>query len=333
MYTKEWKEFTFKLITGKLKNNQIIDVTLKGNLYSIELPIKTDSLNDLDEYYFTLEKRGYEDLIYMNATVIDKIEEYMIFNLSFSFEEYKQMLSQNEILDLYINLKVDNEVKRRRIKSNQDNLRIFAIVLPKQEKMFYPYTTKNGNLSFRLNTYHLFADFEEVHIRQENIAFSGYFIYPPMFKEDGYKVINKKLIVTNNIDDNEIQIELEDVQRLDVYNEVNGNELLKEISFKGKFNIRDNTVMEQKVYYKFYFELTYERNNLVEIIRSTRMRVNQQKVDSQSKILGSQNGKIKIMAKPTKKSKFLSIQVSKYNFKDEIVQTIRSKWIKLRRSK
>lgn len=332
MYANEWKGSTFKMISNTLRNNQIIDISLRESTYTMELSIKTNNLVDVDECYFTLNQREDERTIYITSSIKNKIDEYTIFELSFSFEKYRHVFSKDEIFDLNMNLKVNDDIKIKRIKGNQENMRMLAIVLSEHKKMFYPYTTKGGNLSFRLNDYYLFADFEEVNIAQKNISFSGHFIYPPMFMNNNYKVVNKKIIMTNNIDDHEIELPLEDVTREDLYDKYHGNVLLKESGFRGDFNFENHGSPERKVYYKFYFELTYEKNNLIETIRSTRMRLNQEKGYSQTKITQSNDKKIRVVAIPTKKSKFLSVQISEYNFKNEVVQELNSKWIKLRRS-
>src|SRR5690625_4268907 len=320
----------------KIKNRKISNVTLQDNSYNIVLPIRKDYLNDYEEYYFTLEIRGKPNFIrqYLKSSIKTSTEEYLIFNLSFSLSN-DYFSSENEILDVYLNRKENGEVKKNRIKSEGESLRFLAIVFPEQKKMFYPFTTRHGNLSFYFNDYYLFANFDEAIISKDGINFSGYFIFAPMFYENGYKIINKKLILINNLDDTETIIPLDTVKRTDILDKHNGNYLLKQTGFKGNFDFDDIKITERKKYCKFYLELTYEKNGVVETIRSTRMRYEQkeQKMGLQSSLISYHGTKFRVEVKPTKKSKYLSLQMSQYNFKNELVTKLRSQWIKLRRSK
>src|SRR5699024_9352685 len=105
--------------------------------------------------------------------------------------------------------------------------------------------------------------------------------------------------------------------------------------FKGNFDFDDIKITERKKYCKFYLELTYEKNGVVETIRSTRMLYEQkeQKMGLQRSLISYHGTKFRVEVKHTKKSKYLSLQMTQYNIKNELVTKLRSQWIKLRRSK
>src|SRR5699024_11147999 len=136
------------------------------------------------------------------------------------------------------------------------NIRYLPIVLPERYKMFYPFTTKNGKLSFRMNDYFLYAQFENVAFSGEQIFFSGYFNFPPTYKTDDYEIIDLDLVVTTNRIEERIEVPLEQCERKDLYDRFNGNENLLYTGVKGTFNFREYISLEEQVNFKFYLNMT-----------------------------------------------------------------------------
>ncbi|WP_100009962.1 CDP-glycerol glycerophosphotransferase family protein [Lentibacillus sediminis] len=321
------------MTSNKIKNNKLIHITMKNNYYVMAVPLKESFLEGVDEYYFTLEERYTEEIIPIQSKIIKTIEDYTVFQLAIPFNEWKQTFLENDIWDLYINREKDEENKRRRVKSNYDNIRFLSIVLPEQEKMFYPFTTKKGKLSFRINEYFLYSKLENVSLSTDTLSFSGYFNFPPLYKTNDYQVKGMKLIVTANKDEDEMEMEvpIEQFKREDLNDRYEGNGQLTESGIKGNFTIPQGLDLEKKVFFKFYLEMTYLHNNESMTIRSTRIRLNHFGDFPMKNIITYQGDKIKVLVKPTRDSKYLSFQMSRYNLKNEVIQKARNKWVEIRR--
>ncbi|GGB32197.1 CDP-glycerol glycerophosphotransferase family protein [Virgibacillus dakarensis] len=321
------------MVEAEFKNIEITDIDLDAHIYNITVPVKQSYLDEFDEYYFMLKERDTESVIYVRSSIVKQVGEYIIFNLIISFNEHKQTFLRNNIWDLYINRIKDNELKMKRIKSNYDNIRLQSIVMLDHEKMFYPYTTKKGKISFRINDYFLFSKLETVNFLDEGISFSGYFNYPPLFQTNGYEVVNINLIVTNNINEDEIKLPVKQICKPDFAEKYPGNENLINSGIEGNFDIKNYIfTTEQNIYFKFNLEIILKKDNKIKTIRSTRMRCDHFKDYPIRKILSYDGEKVKVRVKPTKESKYLSIRVSKYNFKNEVIRNTRSKWLEIRRS-
>src|SRR5690606_13548530 len=93
---------------------------------------------------------------------------------------------------------------------------LLSIVYPESEKIFYPFTTAKGNLSFYYNNFYLFADIEEINFSNEHIKIRGFFNYPPLLKSDEYKIINTNLLITNNHNNDTIIIPLKRTDKSDL---------------------------------------------------------------------------------------------------------------------
>ncbi|RST74213.1 CDP-glycerol glycerophosphotransferase family protein [Siminovitchia acidinfaciens] len=322
------------MIKSKLRNNEMTNIYLNDKTYTVELSVKKSYIDGWDDYYFSMKQRDGVDEILLPFNVnTNEAEEFIIVKLSLSTNDYPKLFLEKKIWDVYINRKKDVEVVQSRIKSTNDYLRFYSIVLPDQNKMFYPFTTKNRRLSFFCNDYCLFANVEEVKNSGKEIAFSGHFNYPPLFNENGFTVKKIQMVLTNNINENINVVPLEVVERTDLFDKFNGNKLLKSAGFRGKLNINTEVDLERKLFHKFFLRMTYEKDGKVESIQSNRVRWIQDRIETQKKIVRSVRGKIKILVKPTKKSKFLSLQISNYNFKEEFIHNAKRKWVEFRRGK
>ena len=90
---------------------------------------------------------------------------------------------------------------------------------------------------------------------------------------------------------------------------------------------------EQIKYFMFYTVVTYRENGATEELESTRMKCNTLQGLPASRIVKVNNVKMKIRMKATKVSKFLSLSSSRYNFKNEVVRSLKNAWVRTRRSK
>lgn len=317
----------------RLKNNKVIDIKLENKNYILTIPLTKSFLVNKDDYYFTFKERYTGEEIVLHSTVQETLDDFVINRVSFSFEQNYKIFIESDIWDIYLNAVQHREVKKRRVISNYDDIRFLSIVLDDDKKMFYPYTTVNGKISFRMNDYFVFTKFESVSLSKDQINFSGYFNYPPMYRTNDYEVVGINAIITTTLDDNEITIPIEQFNREDLYEKYNGNEKLLNTGIKGVFNIGSYIAGDQKNYFKFYLELTVKNKNEVFNVRSTRVRVKNTDDLPIKEIVSKEGKKFKILIKPTKKSKYLSLQISEYNLKNEIVKGAKMKWVKIRRGK
>ncbi|MFD1363689.1 CDP-glycerol glycerophosphotransferase family protein [Lentibacillus salinarum] len=317
----------------EMKNKRILNVSLRDNYYAIEVSLSNQYINEVEDIYFTLSHRYGDEEINLTVSSINYIESFTVFSLEFSFDMYQDLFLVCDIWDLNVFLRKEKEIKKARIKSNRDYLRFYAIVLPESEKIFYPYTTRKGNVSFRLNEYHLFGMLEEVYFKGEKLYFSGFFNYPPLLQTDEYRLLDVKMIVTNNLNESEIEFPLKEVKRPDLDEKYIGNENMDNTGFHGFFDVLNHVNFDQNEYFKFYLELSLEHNGIKKVIRSVRLRYSRLTNSVQSKVIRYHPYKLKIKYKPTKKSKYLSLKVSDYKFKREVINNIRTKWVKIRRSR
>ncbi|WP_010648261.1 CDP-glycerol glycerophosphotransferase family protein [Oceanobacillus massiliensis] len=321
------------MILDNIKNIKIMDINLENNNYIITLPVKQSFLQDIDEFYFTLKERYSNNEIRLHSSLLKTLEDFNIYNLTFSFNDHIQSFLENEIWDLYINRVKEEDLMKRRINSNYDNNRFQTIVLSDRKKMFYPYTTKKGKISFRMNHYFLYTQFETVSLTEQEVHFSGYFNFPPLYKTNDYEINNLKLIIKTNTSEEEIEVPVEQFKREDLDEKYEGNENLLQCGIKGNFIVPQQLNLEKRVFLKFYLEMTYTENNKHLTMRSARIRVSHFGEYPIKNIFNYQGEKAKLVIKPTKESKYLSFQLAKYNFKNEVIKRARTKWVRIRRGK
>src|SRR5699024_10232093 len=243
-----------------LSHNKADDITLKDNTYEIKLPLKESVLNDCDEYFFTMEERETNQTLDLSCSISENDGDFTILILELPFYNHKQTFLDQDIWDLYLNRRKDDEIKRSRIKSDRDEYRFLSILLPEQDRMFYPYTTDKGKLSFRLNKYFLYSKIEKLSLRDNELDFSGLFNFPPLYKTNNYDINKLKVIVTVSEDTEEIEIPVERQKRKDLSDKYNGNEELLKCGFGGSFDFSRFLNAEGQLFFKFYLEMDYTYN-------------------------------------------------------------------------
>lgn len=315
------------------KNNQIINLSLNKTSYKINIGYKDVFFQNVDEYYFTAQGRytGKVILLEQTATVVDG-ENYII-EIRFDIEKDILNTFREEIWDLYVVRLMNGELKQSRIKSNYEPIQ-FLSVLVSEEQIFYPYTTRNGHLSFRKNTQQLFATLDSIHLTDRSLKFSGYFIFPIYYLTDSCKILNMKLVVTNT-HGVEKTFPLTIQQREDIASKYGdyGNEQLKYCGIEGEFPFLDYILSGETTFYKLYLECIYTLNNEELTIRSNRIRLDHTKINRRTKIIDHNDKKYKIILRPTKKSKYLSLKIYPYDFVQEVRKSLRNKWVKIRRGR
>ncbi|WP_261131771.1 CDP-glycerol glycerophosphotransferase family protein [Bacillus sp. Marseille-Q3570] len=313
-----------------LENIKILNLYLENKIYRIDIPVKDTFMVDAAQMQFVLANRQDDEEIVLTSSSKDSLNEFTIFEIEIPFDAFK--LSEDDIWDLYVIRETQNGLKKSRIKSNFEHLRILAIVTKENQKMFYPFTTKEGNLSFRFNQYNLFATFDDIQLTNSGeISVSGFFNYPPFHSVGGYNIKRLKLVINNNGEE-EKSIDVKRVARPDLYSKYTNTLAFKEIGFEGSFDVKKYINGSNKKSFKFFLELEYEHEGRIETIRSIRVRLSHETELPDKSLLTLNGKKKKIYCSVTKKSKYFLVNVVDYNMVKETLTNIKSKWVKIRRS-
>lgn len=160
---------------NELRNKVITNLSVQGYEYTLHVPFRNDYLPKMREFYFTLTHSYGEEEIEISSEIVSEDEGFTLFELKFSFDDNVADFTTCEIWDLCLFRKAEEEENytKVRIKSNYDLLRFNTVLLEEKEKIFYPFTTKKGNLSFRINDYQLFSNFDSVAVENETLKVSG----------------------------------------------------------------------------------------------------------------------------------------------------------------
>lgn len=310
------------------KNRRLNKVTLHNGIYILDITIKKSFIEETEEYSFILTNRYNENKIRLDFDESNEsTDDYYLFNVTLPFQQLSDELVQGETWDVSIERKKDDEYVQSRIKTRDRKLHIHAVVLEEIDKMYYPFSTKKGNLSFTVNDYKLFSIFENLELLKDGtLRFAGSFHYAPL--KDDALVDEVKLLVKNNLNEEEIFIPVQLMERED-----HTKNTLKHSAFKGEFSFEKYIDLEQMKYFMFYTVVTYRENGAIVELESTRMKCNTLQGLPAKRIVKVNDVKMKIRMKATKVSKFLSVSSSRYNFKNEVVSNLKNAWVRTRRSK
>ncbi|MEK4669201.1 CDP-glycerol glycerophosphotransferase family protein [Niallia sp. FSL R7-0271] len=292
----------------------------------------------LEEKQFRLGliKRGSEVLTASAVHTVEINEETGIYESTISLTENKQVISEEGTWDLYL-LVEDEETlseKKYRIKSNKAALELNYFLYDDIGTMFYAYTTNKGNVSFKTVVKRIIANIEEAHLTSGSLVhISGYGFMPA--QNIRTEPIEKRLIITNNVNDELYTVPLANKHRNDLQEMYGGSTHNYEtIGFEGEIDLNQYLTNVEAIYYRFYLELTFEENGEKVKVLSPRLKfvTFNPKYKRQRTKLASIYGKKRVLLKSTAKKNFLSVKVADYNAKQEFKAKVKGNLVRIKRS-
>ncbi|WP_179125683.1 CDP-glycerol glycerophosphotransferase family protein [Rossellomorea marisflavi] len=207
----------------------------------------------------------------------------------------------------------EEEYKYTRIKAGMEDIRLHSFLY--QDHLFIPYRTKKGNVSFKLSPSAPIAMIEDLKLTDNGIIkLNGYAVYIPE-AQGNVEVASKRLVITNNMYEEETFIPLQNEIRHDLTERyAAGGEDYSLSGFYGEFKPDSLPIGSSNNYYKFYIEVSIPTSEGVQHIRSQRLKFQPRNATSryQECTLRLKNSTWKMRLKPTKKSNFLSVRIYQY---------------------
>ncbi|KQU58411.1 hypothetical protein ASG66_15370 [Bacillus sp. Leaf406] len=315
----------------QLSHLSIDDIPLEGKRLSIEAGFLQSFVDDLHTYRFVLKERGSERIIPFSASFERTEEQMVLIRGELLLDPHLALFKPYSYWDLYLHSlgkdrhesESDNEGKYTRIKMNLEDIRLHSFF--DANELFFPYRTKNGNVSFRKQEPITIGRLEQVDLNEGNIlTFSGYSIYASQ-PESQMEVLGRQLVLTNNTDDEEIRLPLNGENRDDLAS-LYGQFDFSSAAFNGKLSLEELKRFSTNNYYKFYIETEVQRPEGIEYIRSPRLDyfprnpMNQYHFSS----FKSENKTWRIRVKPTKNSRYLTVRISQYSSMRETARRIKN---------
>lgn len=317
---------------GALKNRNLYHISFENDMYTMVVSLKESFLRDAESYSFLLVNRLTDEERTMEIREVRPSGEFHLLYVGMSTIEYMLQSIEGEVWNVYILRQVDSIPMRTRIRTRDLKLTRHAAVFSGNQKMLYPAATKKGNLSYYVTAYKLFAFIEEIELlKQGQLRFAGHFHFPPLCVDNAYIIKQVRILIKNSLNDEIISLPISFNEGKDSETTDSGK-MVKEFGFSGTFDVLPYLELPNQKFFKFYLELEYEQNGFVESIQSSRIKATINKPYKNKLILKPNSEKIQLRIKTTKDSKFLSLSVGKYNFKKEVSTTLKSKWVKFRRS-
>lgn len=316
-----------------LKSNSLQAITLVNQVYTLYIQISKEYIKS-EDYYFLLSNRHTEEEVILQCKKLEVNNNFCLFEVLIKFDYSKNLFaSDNSVWDLYFVTSKNEAVLKHRIKNELSELYHHTIVLPEYSKLFYPYTTNKGNLSFNLNELVLFASFNDISITEDGLlTFSGQYCFPLISECKSYPIIDMYIIVENSVTNDQDQVVVQPT-RQKLINK--NNQMMTQSSFTGSLDLTKYVVSTQKNHLKFYLQLSYKENEIIKSIKSLRMHVSNNLPLKIRKIINyNGNGKkMKITIKTTKYNKYVAATLSDYQLTKEVAHFFTTSWVKIRRSK
>ncbi len=301
-------------------NRQITQLSIKetpkGRYLSFEASFLKTYLDSFERFHFCILERGSEHTIRFSAKRMQCEEESMdLLKGELPLESHLMDLKPGIFWDLYLVgiINDEEEYKYTRIKAGMEDIRLHSFLY--QDHLFIPYRTKKGNVSFKLSPSAPIAMIEDLKLTDNGIIkLNGYAVYIPE-AQGNVEVASKRLVITNNMYEEETFIPLQNEIRHDLTERyAAGGEDYSLSGFYGEFKPDSLPIGSSNNYYKFYIEVSIPTSEGVQHIRSQRLKFQPRNATSryQECTLRLKNSTWKMRLKPTKKSNFLSVRIYQY---------------------
>lgn len=319
-------------------HKQAHKVIIDNDQLSVKFCFKHELL-EAKQTSLVLIQRGSENVIEGSIKQIDINEDFGIYESAISLTENKEEFIKTSTWDLYLLVKdeeTETEIeteKKFRIKSNKAALELNYYMFAEADTMFYAYTTNKGNVSFRTVQQRIIANIEEAHLTNGSLVhISGYGFNP----QSQQAPVEKRLIITNNINEEVFNISLEENKRSDLQEMYGGSiHNYETIGFEGKIDLSQYLFQSEAIFYRLYLELSYEENGEIVKVLSPRLKFISfnPKYKRQKSIISTVYGKKRVLLKSTAKNNYLSLKVADYNAKQELKSRIKGKLVRIKRSR
>lgn len=302
------------------------------------IKVKKEYINNAEKYYYKIANRDTNEIIVLDSYIIKAEEEDFVFQVILDFQKLKETINSDSIWDIYLVKEEYFEILEKRVVSSKEHFQFYSIVDLDNFKIFYPYTTLKNRLSFEFSDFKMFSEIDNVSIAESTIDFSGYFNFSPYYRTNKIEIEDMNISVENSEDELITQIPIKSCKREDIYNNYIGDVEYKELGFKGSLNINEIfdkfDEFEGISKFKLFLNINFKYEDEI-ISESSRIKITDisKKVKKVKKVILLNGIKYIVNIVPTKKAKYLSLQISIYSFKKELKGKLVKKWLKIKRSK
>ncbi|WP_110928372.1 CDP-glycerol glycerophosphotransferase family protein [Bacillus massiliglaciei] len=311
-----------------IKNKMVKDIFFEDSTMCIQFYFLKEKMDEYegDKNLLFLPRNNNSQLA-VPISIVDSQESFGIYEAAVPLKEYETIFNHRGTWDLFLTINSEEaesgDSKSFRLKSNFENHELLTFEY-EEGNVFYPFTTNKGNLSLRSRRGKVRLFINDFSFTEETLGIEGYFLRPM----SGLTILEKKLIVRNHETEEEKSLPIIDLDEKDL-----GNSLLVG-KWKSNINLLNWMNVASHTYYKFYLEYTYMTDEgLPETKRTGRIKFksNYQKMHKQIETRKVNGVKKAVLIKPTKKSKYLSVQVYNYKLIKELKRKIVNKVLRIKR--
>lgn len=313
----------------ELTNRKILDFRIDHQTYVLEIALEKTYIEGWDSFCFVLCQRHQNQTIPVPHTKKFATNDFFVYELEIDISETLDFILEGEMIDLSIIRVSDSGESRSRIKSHGRYLEFYPMVID-DTYILRPVTTREGNISFYVREKDLRAIIEEVSLSEAGeLQLLGIY-HASQINFDEIRQI--QLAVTAG--EETVYLDAQAKMLPHQYALEPWYDKLKLHGFSATIDLKPYMSINVVHHLKFHLILTYEKDGIYDTIESTRIKLAhwRQKYPLKRK-LRHRERLFAIQVRPTKKAKFVQVQIGEYQLIREISRTIHNKWVEIRRSK
>lgn len=253
---------------------------------------------------------------------------------------YRDFFVKHLFWDVYISYTDGEEIKKKRLLSNDQEIELLYEYYKELDKLIIPYTTNKGNFSLKIKEDAFITKIDQAYLtNMGNLHIEGYAVYPKENNIISQSVLTKTIIFRKGKDENieELRFLAKNVGRQDLTEEY-GKQLERDFDCSGfQIDIPLEEIYQlntEKSLYKLYIEFSSVVDGIEMVRESSAIKFfpTISKYHSDPLIVKVKNKKKKIELKRTKKVRNFILKIDDYSTKKEIIKKVKKPWRNFRRS-
>jgi CDP-glycerol glycerophosphotransferase len=270
---------------------------------------------------YTTKKKEY------SLTVINKMDHTI--QACLTEMDLQQLLTDGKDWDVYVSYLMNNSSEKIRLRSNYMELELLFFL--NDDKMLAPFTTDNGNVSFKSQIPRFITKVEQINfIKKDHIGIKGY-VMNPLWSEQPAD-IQRRLVLSTNIDEHAIKVPLKSVDG--DYSELyrNGDYNFRPIGYEAVVPIHALlSGKNEEITLKARIEISYTEGSRKVTTETPPIKLKSSAFTKKS-LIKIVNGKKKLVSiNKTKKASQLTIKINNYDFYKEIKSQIKQRLLYIKR--
>ncbi|WP_312097369.1 CDP-glycerol glycerophosphotransferase family protein [Niallia sp.] len=298
---------------SEVSNHKVKEIEIRENKVYIQFYFDETLLSaEQDSLLFYL--KDTDKCIPFSLTQISSLDGLGLYESVIDIEEHSKAFSRKTKWEIYVQIA---DKQKKRLLCSEKVTGLLYYYFEKENFVFFPSTTKRGELVFRTSEPLLFAAIDRATIRKDGSIFvAGYYDFPEWHTKEPSKVTGT-LIMENDLDSHISRFSLDGTGK------DNSNDRFSTYRrFETTIYLTEGLHSLKKVHYRFHLEISFQDEAKHKVLKCNQLAYlpADGEKNKQKRICTISKSKKRVKVRTKTPKRYLSISVSPYYYKQQLYE-------------